>query len=229
MSPVWDIRRKGKEHMKKRFWLVLALLLSVSSAAACGKAPVNKKGATTEEQEAVHQQNFSIMYDSLKITEKNIEKILSILEKEEPGQAIESVEDEVESVDGGVTFRVTFRNGSSYLVNTSIVGEPANVRNEKTGETVWTRSEADDDRELRVDFWEVNRQKFSELGFSEEEAEKLTDAVNRAVPGDVIESAEVGEPDEDGNRQVYVTTESRRTFLLVLYDQENVVGTFEQK
>ena len=215
--------------MKKRFWLVLALLLSVSSAAACVKAPVNKKGTTTEEQEAVHQQNFSIMYDSLKITEKNIEKILSILEKEESGQAIESVEDEVESVDGGVTFRIAFRNGSSYLVNTSIVGEPANVRNEKTGETVWTRSEADDDRKLRVDFWEVNRQKFSELGFSEEEAEKLTDAVNRAVPGDVIESAEVGEPDEDGNRQVYVTTESRRMFLLVLYDQENVVGTFEQK
>ena len=215
--------------MKKRFWLILALMLSVSSAAACGKAPVNKEGTATEEQEAVHQQNFSIMYDSLKITEKNIEKILSILEKEESGQAIESVEDEVESVDGGVTFRIAFRNGSSYLVNTSIVGEPANVRNEKTGETVWTRSEADDDRKLRVDFWEVNRQKFSELGFSEEEAEKLTDAVNRAVPGDVIESAEVGEPDEDGNRQVYVTTESRRTFLLVLYDQENVVGTFEQK
>lgn len=215
---------KGERAMKKT--IILALMLTIVLAvSACGK---KEKVAPININNDLHEQNYNMLYDTLKIKEKNIEKLLGILEEKEPDARIMSVD--VYGLDGGMDVYIIMEDGSQYCANMSMSGDIGNVKDMDADEYIWLCTEhEDEDEECESDYeraQRINMEMMMQNGLSETETEEFMEVLNRAVFDEEISDIFIER--KDGNITVTVTMDTRKIYKLEKRSDVEYISIIEQ-
>lgn len=215
---------KGERAMKKTIILVLMLTI-VLAVSACGK---KEKVTPININNDLHEQNYNMLYDTLKIKEKNIEKLLSILEEKEPDARIMSVD--VYGLDGGMNVYIIMEDGLQYCANISMSGDIGNVKDMDADEYIWLCTEhEDEDEEYESDYeraQHINMEMMMQNGLSETETEEFMEVLNRAVFDEEISDIFIER--KDGNITVTVTMDTRKIYKLEKRSDVEYISIIEQ-
>ena len=197
----------------------MAALLLMFAATACadmGTGETVKNSPETAIEEARKE---------FKLKEKYAEEITDALNTIDPQMDIEVIEEASGEygICGGRLFRVKTTSGRTYLLNTSMNGKLANIKDEKTDKYVWTLADdswTDDDY---VDVWAENVRILTDMGLSEKSAEEVETLLNRAQPDEIVVKVETN---SDGSLTVY--TESGYIYDIAKQVSDGYDSIFER-